>query len=292
MFVPVTNIPTRHAHYLSRPYPYTIRENPNFLGRNRDSRHRFPLTKVSTMKIDPAALRRPAIRSEPSEPPALDTAANGPSVPANASARPTRPKPPPPKFNLRAKLVELCHLVTLPDEVCDESGLPRGFVQFLPIQEKFEEFIFQKYLQYNRKCSPDTIWKNIYFQLKELAEITRSIHPDYTKVMDAIYLDCFIHLMSPVAISSSGKNRRSKLRPKKKFCIGCHSLLPTTQFEVIRQNEDSFSRLCIRCKMTRDNKKQIEPPKQLKVFNELSPNDNSNKLDNPIHDPDLLDGDI
>ena len=160
-------------------------------------------------------------------------------------------------------------------------------VYLLPIQDCLEKWIFHKYVQYNKIHSPFKIFQSANHQMEYMYATIDSIHPDFRGVVGQVFVDCFPQYIL---------NYPCKLRPKKKFCPNCKTLLPTEQFNVARSNKDSFSRLCIRCQSKPKSDKPImytqEQVNELlrQQLNQQSPPPNNQPP--PTNNPEDLDHDI
>jgi hypothetical protein len=249
----------------------------------------FPPAKMSTSpapplnpKISPANVSRQV---------ATDYVARKKA--AKAARRPAKA----PRFKLWASMGDIAIAVPMPAETAAAMGYPEGSCQWLPVQSRLEDFIVSKYLAYGRRFKLIDIFENIHSQLKGFALISKAVHPDYEKVIYAIYQDLFPHLIE-FPIPPGQPIPRGKQKPKKKFCSGCNKLLSTSVFRSVRQNADGFFRICIRCEQKSADKvmadySDIELQPQTPQILQLPPVQLPQKsLDNPTHDPDILDGDI
>lgn len=239
---------------------------------------------------------------EPRFPSAKVSSSDSSEKPAQSALHPSYRRgvvaaaPPPenmPKFKFIHDLPRLCTLIEIPPETANLIGVPIGTAQYLPDQTRLELWIFEKYIQYRRSYKAFDIFQNIREQLRKLHECSVILHPHWLGILQNIQNDLFPYTMPRPDIKGFPKPR-----PVRKFCIGCHKLLPVNLFIVMRANFDSFSRLCIRCKNDRDNGNNGKKPKQPKpqLTKELEQPtfdaESLDTLDNPTHAHSHLESDL
>ena len=139
---------------------------------------------------------------------------------------------------------------------------------FLPDQQKLENWIYEKYLTYNRTFSPLDILYSVQRQLAKHSQITGTLHPDWQKPIIKIMGELFPHLIP---------NALKLARPSRKWCPQCKVIKSTADcFIPVSRNVDRFSKLCQKCEAFRERK-----PRSTAQSRELLSDLGISQFDNP-----------